>query len=211
MDDIEVLLSSLEPNWKAAVGDIELHVDDVRSLGFCRSPIGYLNDKVIDALVYAFLQQNIPESFLVEDISLVLISSLMTSNFEGALLEDRVKFLRGRSKKIDDATKRYIESPPSVDLRKDNVLLIPTHVNGNHWVATILYYRHQQGVMHEFIVKSLYSGESSSASTNSVVKDIFLAYRVKYFANINIDWKQYNIKCTQQTTGYDCGLFTIGE
>ena len=83
--------------------------------------------------------------------------------------------------------------------------------NGNHWVATILYYRHQQGVMHEFIVNSLYSGESSSTSTNSVVKDIFLAYRVKYFANINIDWKQYNIKCTQQTTGYDCGLFTIGE
>ena len=206
-----MLLSSLEPNWKAAVGDIELHVDDVRSLGFCRSPIGYLNDKVIDALVYAFLQQNIPESFLVEDISLVLISSLMTSNFEGALLEDRVKFLRGRSKKIDDATKRYIESPPSVDLRKDNVLLIPTHVNGNHWVATILYYRHQQGVMHEFIVNSCYSSESSSSSRNSVVKDIFMAYRIKYFASINMDWKEYNIKCTQQTTGYDCGILVIGE
>ena len=121
--------------------------------------VNYLNDKVIDALVYAFLQQNIPESFLVEDISLVLVTSLMTSNFQGASIEDRVKFLRGRRKKID-ATQMYIESPPSVDLRKDNVLLIPTHVNGNHWVATILYYRHQQGVMHEFIVKSLYSSES---------------------------------------------------
>ena len=40
MDDIKVLLSSLEPDWRANIGDIELHVDDVRSLGFCRSPIG---------------------------------------------------------------------------------------------------------------------------------------------------------------------------
>ena len=68
--------------------------------------VNYLNDKVIDALVYAFLQQNIPESFLVEDISLVLVTSLMTSNFEGASNEDRVKFLRGRRKKID-ATQMY--------------------------------------------------------------------------------------------------------
>ena len=77
--------------------------------------------------------------------------------------------MRGRRKKID-ATQMlsYIESPPSVDLRKDCVLLIPTHVNGNHWVATItmlLYYRHQQGVMHEVIVNSLYSGESYNPVT----------------------------------------------
>lgn len=204
-------LSALEPDWKANIGDIELHLNDVRSLGFSRSPIGYLNDKVIDALVYAYLQRHIPESFLVEEISLVLVTSLMTSNFEGASITDRITFLRGKRKRIDDRTQKYIESPPSVNLLKDCLLLIPTQVNGNHWVATILYYRHQQGVMHEFIVNSLYSGESSATSTNSVVRRIFLAYRDKYFANINIDWKQYNIKCTQQTTGYDCGLFTVGE
>ncbi len=108
MEEIGVSLSTLEPDWKANIGEIELHLDDVRSLGFCRSPIGYLNDKVIDALVYA-LQRHIPESFLVEEISLVLVTSLMTSNFEGVSLEDRIKFLRrGKRKTIDDRTQSIL-------------------------------------------------------------------------------------------------------
>jgi hypothetical protein len=94
MEEIGVSLSALEPDWKANIGDIELHLNDVRSLGFSRSPIGYLNDKVIDALVYAYCrkygvkvyQKDLLEQLVINNETPTRLDETLLSKFPASYL-----------------------------------------------------------------------------------------------------------------------------
>ena len=210
----ELLECTME--WKCKIGDINLSFADLKSLGFLGQPKGYLNDQITDALLL-MMSENIPESFDVKELPLIFVSTVMTSNydinFRNQQMETRIKQLRGKRKDIiDEKTSKKIQGPPMVNLHEDFLLLIPTHINGNHWYATILYYRHEDSVMHEFRMNSLgYAYDKFNAGNDSVVKIIFLRYIAQYFPSVLVTWNQHNVNCTIQSTGYDCGIYTLGK
>jgi len=177
----------------------------VNTLGFDNSnPSGYLNDEVIMTLLYHLLNDQISDFLCVDSIEIILISCQMTCHYisKEDILKDRTKYLQGPTR----GPKRT-KLPPRVMLERDTILLIPTHSNGNHWFATVLYYQLVNNTMFEFVFNSL-----RTCVTVPVVKQVFMQYVKDVLPQKNnMKWHSCIIPCVQQPNGYDCGIMTIGN
>jgi hypothetical protein len=177
------------------------------TLGFDNSnPSGYLNDEVIMTLLYHLLNDQISDFLCVDSIEIILISCAMTCHYSSkedtSILKDRAKYLRGPR-----FGPKRTKLPPRVMLERDTILLIPTHSNGNHWFATVLYYQLVNNTMFEFVFNSL-----STGTTVPVVKQVFMQYITDDLPQKNkMKWQSSIIPCVQQPNGYDCGVMTIGN
>ena len=168
----------------------------VKTLGFTTNPSGYLNDSVMYSLLYTTCSLHLPIEFDQDRIKFIVIDPIMADSRN--TIQNQIKFLRGS-----------IRNTPAVDLNSDFLLFVPTHIGGNHWYATVLFFHDK--VMYEFCFNSLYRGRSTVNDLNSPVKDIFMHYCDQYFKNKSFQWIRTDIECPNQDNGYDCGIFTLGK